>query len=429
MPKAATPGTPTSTVSPAPSRTDLRQINITRRQKRSSLRFETPIVNPTLFEALREHRRYAVAETSLRVTWLDDKGDLRTENGARPIDVSEKGMAVELPDAALLLSRIRLESGEGKLLGHGKVRSSKPEGEKYIVGIEFTDSLRWNAPEGPIAEPIPLSAPPVEGELTSQIAATEPPEILLSSEALEQTAVEQTTVEQTTVDQTAPRGVSIPPREVRLSLYSGADQGFMARMPMALKAGAPLLVVLALSAAFLGHGRTISASSVGTATSTVGEQGWVSEWASDEVGSRRGRQLSIYRPSANLSDYQMQFAGQIESKALGWVIRVSDTKNYYGMKIERGNQGSVLYTRFAVVHGRQKDITQKPLAIQARTDTTYSVRLEASGPRFSVYINGEPVDLWTDSALKTGALGFMNEAQESGRTNSVRISLPDAIGR
>src|SRR5712692_7592072 len=108
---------------------------------------------------LREHHRYAVAETFLRVIWLDSKGDPKIENLARPIDISETGLAVELPEAALLLSRIRLESDKGELLGQGKVRYSRPKGSKYIVGIEFTDSLRWRPPEGPITEPIPLSTP------------------------------------------------------------------------------------------------------------------------------------------------------------------------------------------------------------------------------------------------------------------------------
>jgi hypothetical protein len=99
------------------------------------------------------------------------------------------------------------------------------------------------------------------------------------------------------------------------------------------------------------------------------------------------------------------------------------------MKIENDTHGSALYTRFAVVSGHQKDVTQKPLPIHVRADTTYNVRLEASGPRFSVYIQGEPVDLWTDSSLKTGALGFMNETEESGRTNSVRFTFPDTLGR
>jgi hypothetical protein len=67
--------------------------------------------------------------------------------------------------------------------------------------------------------------------------------------------------------------------------------------------------------------------------------------------------------------------------------------------------------------------------MSARPDTTYNVRLEATGPRFSVYIQGEPVDLWTDSRLKTGALGFMKETEESGRTNSVRFTFADAVGR
>ena len=413
MSRATSPETPTF-IGAVPTRAGIRQINIARQQRRSGPRAARPKPNPTTFEALREHRRYAVAETFLRVTWLDNNGDLKTDS-ARPIDVSETGMAVQLPERALLLSRVRLESNKGELLGHGKVRSCKLEGTNYIVGIEFTDALRWNAPEGPITEPIPLTAPAVEEELPPQSvladlpAETELAEKLLWSEPLEP----------------APPAVApiAPVREPHLSLDSGANQGFFARLPMAVKAGAPLLVALALTSMFLGHDRTISASSTGTIAPSVGEQGWVTEWASDVVGSRRGRQLTLYRPSASLSDYHMQFAGQIESKALGWVFRVSDTNNYYGMKIENDKPGSVLYSRFAVVHGRQGEVTQKTLPIQARADTIYNVRLEASGPRFSVYIQGEPVDLWTDSNLKAGALGFMNETAESGRTNSVRFSF------
>jgi len=119
----------------------------------------------------------------------------------------------------------------------------------------------------------------------------------------------------------------------------------------------------------------------------------------------------------------MQFTGQIESKALGWVFRAKDTKNYYGMKIENDKPGSVMYTRFAVVNGRESSVTQKRLPIQARVDTAYNVKLEVRGPRFSVYIQGEPVELWTDSRLKAGALGFMNEGDERGRTSSVRFAF------
>ena len=83
----------------------------------------------------REHRRYAVAETFLRVTWLDAKGDPKIENLVRPIDVSETGMAVELPEPALLLSRIRLESGKGDCLVRirrgADARSPEPPAEDF----------------------------------------------------------------------------------------------------------------------------------------------------------------------------------------------------------------------------------------------------------------------------------------------------------
>ena len=402
----------TEGLNPAPDSTANGIHGATNQHRRNGSRAARRKVSPKV-EALREHRRYVVAETFLRVTWLDTNGDLKTEQGARPIDVSEMGMAIQLPEPALLLSRIRMESDKGELLGHGKVRSCRPNGGKYIVGIQFADKLRWSAPEGPVTEPIPLCPP---GEEPESAPGASPQDLLLSA-ALDGS---QPGIHGANKVEQAPRQLVWEPH-----LYdAGARDGFFARLPMAVKAGAPVLVVLALSSVFFGHGRTISASSAdhGVAAN-VGEQGWVTEWASDEGGSRRRRQISLYRPSMHLSDYQMQFNGQIESKALGWVFRAADTKNYYGMKIESDKAGGVRYTRFAVVHGFESRLEQKPLPFKARLDTTYNVKLEATGPHFSVYIQGEPVDLWTDNRIKAGALGFMNEADESGRTNSVRISF------
>jgi len=369
----------------------------------------------TPLEDIRKHRRYTVAETFIRVLLLDTNGDVKTANRALPINVSQTGMAMLIPEAALLLSPMRLESSTGELIGHGKVRYCHPSGEFYIVGIEFTDSLHWSAPEGIINEPIPLCPPPDPRECTLGAesggvsdTATSVAKDLLWSESL---------------SEKRPTTATFPsPPDLHLSLDSGADQGFFARMPMAVKIGVLALIVLTLGSMILGRNRASSSSS-NAITSTVGEQGWVTEWASDAGGSRRGRQLTIYRPSTNLSSYQVQFTGQIETRALGWVVRATDTKNYYGMKIENDKPGSVRYTRFAVVNGRESSLVQKQLSIQARTDTSYTVKLEARGPRFAVYVQGEPVELWTDVRLKTGAFGFMNEKQESGRTSSVGFSF------
>lgn len=163
------------------------------------------------------------------------------------------------------------------------------------------------------------------------------------------------------------------------------------------------------------------ASSRGVA---VGEQGWSTEWASDAGGSRRGRQITLYRPSVGMTDYQLQFTGQIESKALGWVFRASDTKNYYAMKIENIRPGAMALTHFAVVEGRESSYSQRPLSIDARPGASYRVKLDVSGPRFTVLMGGEPVDFWTDNRLKAGAVGFMNERDERGATSSVQFSFP-----
>ena len=35
-----------------------------------------------------------------------------------------------------------------------------------------------------------------------------------------------------------------------------------------------------------------------------------------------------------MPDYRFEFRGQIERKALGWIFRASNPKNYYVMKLE-----------------------------------------------------------------------------------------------
>src|ERR1700730_4001377 len=117
-----------------------------------------------------------------------------------------------------------------------------------------------------------------------------------------------------------------------------AESGsFLSRIPLAVKIGAAILLLIV--AAYFVFGKSESTGSGGNRPVAVGEQGCSTDWASDAAGSRRGRQLTLYRPSVGMSDYQFQFVGQIESKALGWVFRQADTKNYYGMKIENIRPG------------------------------------------------------------------------------------------
>ena len=216
---------------------------------------------------------------------------------------------------------------------------------------------------------------------------------------------------------------SAPTFEPHLSMGVEAESGsFLTRIPLGVKIGAAVLL-LAVAAYFVFGKSDSTAGGSGNRAVAVGEQGWSTEWASDAAGSRRGRQLTLYRPSVGMYDYQFQFVGQIESKALGWVFREVDTKNYYGMKIENLRPGAMAISHFAVVEGRQSSDAQKPVGIDARPGAAYRVKLAVEGPRFTLYIEGEPVDFWTDNRLKSGAVGFMNERDERGATSSVQFSF------
>lgn len=104
---------------------------------------------------LRRHRRYAVDSGILQVYYLDASGKMKMTR-TRALNVSEGGIAFELPEAAQPLSMVRFQSEKYKLFGSGAVRHCRRVGSKFVVGLEFTEGLRWTPPEGDVQEPIPL---------------------------------------------------------------------------------------------------------------------------------------------------------------------------------------------------------------------------------------------------------------------------------
>jgi hypothetical protein len=170
---------------------------------------------------------------------------------------------------------------------------------------------------------------------------------------------------------------------------------------------------------------TSSAIDVAGPSVMVGEGGWVQGWAGDPVGEHLGRQITIYRPSLTLSDYRIEFQGQIETKSLGWVFRAADPENYYAMKLASVSSGlpqRVVLIKYMILKGRETELGRIPIEGQVSNATVFSVRMDIRGPRFNTYIQGQPVDLWTNDQLKSGGVGFLNERGERGKIKSVSIS-------
>ena len=92
------------------------------------------------------------------MSWLDVSGKMKMTR-TRAVGISERGISIELPEAARLMSLVRFASDRFKFSGAGSVRYCRRAGAKYIVGLEFTEGLRWKPPEDDVIEPIPICDP------------------------------------------------------------------------------------------------------------------------------------------------------------------------------------------------------------------------------------------------------------------------------
>jgi hypothetical protein len=165
--------------------------------------------------------------------------------------------------------------------------------------------------------------------------------------------------------------------------------------------------------------------------SGVGE--WSKGWSYDPAGFIRPRKLALYTPSLGLEDYRFEFLGAIERKALSWVYRAADVKNYYAARLEVTRGGplpTVELVRYAVVDGRIGSRKSIPLPMQARLDTIYRVRVDVRGSDFVTTIQGQVVDVFSDDRLPRGGVGFFSESGEDARLRWIEVSHQyDMLGR
>jgi hypothetical protein len=106
---------------------------------------------------LRRYRRYAVDAAVLQVSWLDMKGKMRVTR-TRALNICQEGIALILPEPVMPLL-VRFKSERFNLHGVGAVRYCKRTAGTYVVGLQFTDGLHWQPPQGDVQEPIPVCDP------------------------------------------------------------------------------------------------------------------------------------------------------------------------------------------------------------------------------------------------------------------------------
>ena len=158
-----------------------------------------------------------------------------------------------------------------------------------------------------------------------------------------------------------------------------------------------------------------------------------SGWSFDGNGFVRPGTLALYKPSLALTDYDMDFLGLVDKKALSWVVRAKDFDNYYVVKLvilKSGPLPILGITRYAVIDGKAEARVDTKLAIDARPDMLYRISMNVHDDTFLLSLQGSVVDNWTDSRLKRGGVGFFAPKGEESRLRWLQLTHQyDMLGR
>jgi len=147
-------------------------------------------------------------------------------------------------------------------------------------------------------------------------------------------------------------------------------------------------------------------------------------------GEVRPATLLLWKPSTSLSNYELEFMGQIERKSMDWAFRAADLHNYYATKLVMTRPGSLPNAgliRYIVLDGRERERVELPLPLTIEPGVDYRVRVSVRGNHFLTSVNGQLVSSWTDNLLSRGGVGFFSESGESALLKWVTLSERDSV--
>lgn len=154
---------------------------------------------------------------------------------------------------------------------------------------------------------------------------------------------------------------------------------------------------------------------------------WLRESAIEgDPGVKKSRQLVLYRPALNARDCRFEFDWTVGSGDVGLIFRAKDLGNYYAVRLKalsRGPNPSFAAEYFSVYHFVENPHNEK-IMVFSRNDPVVHVRMEVFGPMFTLYMQHNAAEYWSDAQLGSGAVGFLEEWNRSAEVHGVRISFP-----
>lgn len=156
-------------------------------------------------------------------------------------------------------------------------------------------------------------------------------------------------------------------------------------------------------------------------------------WSYDKNGFVNPGALSLFEPSLQLTNYDLDALVQIEAKGLGLIFRANSAHSYQvaNLVVEgSGPMPSLAVERYAMISGFATPPVRTRYPERFQSDTLYRVHLEVRGNAFSLYVQGKLMDYWSDARLATGGVGLFCSRGEHARVAWIRVSHnTDSLGR
>jgi len=154
---------------------------------------------------------------------------------------------------------------------------------------------------------------------------------------------------------------------------------------------------------------------------------WLREAAvAGDPGVKQSRQLVLYRPALRATDCRFEFDWTAGSGDVGLIFRAKDLGNYYAVRLKAlrpGPNPTFAAEYFSVYHFVESPHNEKIMVFSKNAPVVH-VRMDVFGPMFTLYLQNNATEYWTDAQLVSGAVGFLDEWNRSAEVHGVRISFP-----
>jgi hypothetical protein len=154
----------------------------------------------------------------------------------------------------------------------------------------------------------------------------------------------------------------------------------------------------------------------------------------DWLGKSRSNlsSLRLWKSSASLHNYQIEFQGTLEKSSLSWAFRASENGDHYAAKLSIIKPGALNagLLRYSMVNGHESDRIQLPVPATLERGADYRIRLSVQDDHFITYLNGQMISSWTDDRLRHGGVGFFDDPDDPQKISWVSLSERDSfLGR